>query len=88
VWPSLSTIRREVAGMVSLDEGTLFLKKQGRVLEEEQELRASRFYYALVRQCAVQHMRASMNLATTLGYVLVMVVLADTGGPCVRDAGD
>lgn len=50
MWPSLSSIRREVAGMVSLDEGTLFLKKQGRVVEEEQELRASRFYYALVRE--------------------------------------
>ena len=35
--------------MVSLDEGTLFLKKQGRTLDDEQESRAARFYYALVR---------------------------------------
>ncbi len=35
--------------MVSLDEGTLFLKKQGRPVDEEQESRAARFYYALVR---------------------------------------
>ncbi len=49
MWPALSTIRREVAALVSLDEGTVFLKKQGRLLEEQQELRASRFYYALVR---------------------------------------
>ena len=38
-----------MATLVSLDEGTVFLKKQGRLLEEEQELRAARFYYALVR---------------------------------------
>ncbi len=38
--------------MVAVEEGTLFLKKQGRVVEEEQEVRASRFYYALVRKCS------------------------------------
>ena len=48
VWPSLSRIRREVALMVSLDEGILFLKKQGRHVAEEQEVRASRFFLALV----------------------------------------
>jgi hypothetical protein len=48
VWPSLSSIRREVAVMVCLDEGTVFLKKQGRSVAEEQEARAARFYYALV----------------------------------------
>lgn len=34
--------------MIGLDEGTLFLKKQGRHVTEEQELRASRFHFALV----------------------------------------
>jgi hypothetical protein len=48
VWPSLSNIRREVAVMIGLDEGTLFLKKQGRHVAEEQEVRASRFFVALV----------------------------------------
>jgi hypothetical protein len=48
IWPSLSSIRREAALMVGLEEGALFLKKQGRHVAEEQELRASRFYFALV----------------------------------------
>jgi hypothetical protein len=58
--------------MVSLDEGTLFLKKQGRVLDEEQELRAARFYYALVRVRRLQ-----LALAVTICAYLRVQILSD-----------
>jgi len=55
---------------VSLDEGTLFLKKQGRSVAEEQEARASRFYYALVRLAeAFYRLRCSSNALLALTFL-------------------